>query len=71
MPASVYTASRLLGLDATWTAALVLTSSVPTGINAWLIANRFGVGHGLASSSITITTAVGVVTTTFWAWLLG
>ena len=71
LPASVYTASRLLGLDATWTAALVLTSSVPTGINAWLIANRFGVGHGLASSSITITTAVGVVTTTFWAWLLG
>ncbi|WP_026790736.1 AEC family transporter [Pleomorphomonas oryzae] len=71
LPASVYAASRLLGLDATWTAALVLTSSVPTGINAWLIANRFGVGHGLASSSITITTAVGVVTTTFWAWLLG
>jgi len=71
LPASVYAASRLLGLDGTWTAALVLTASVPTGINAWLIANRFGVGHGLASSSITITTAIGVVTTTFWAWLLG
>lgn len=71
LPASVYVASHLLGLNDSWTAALVLTSSVPTGINAWLIANRFGVGHGLASSSITITTAVGVVTTTFWAWLLG
>ena len=70
LPASVYTASRLLGLDATWTAALVLTSSVPTGINAWLIANRFGVGHGLAASAISLSTAVGVLSVTLWAWML-
>ena len=63
--------SRLIGLSANWEAGLVLTSSVPTGINAWLIANRFGVGQGLASSSITITTALGVVTVTLWAWLVG
>jgi len=70
LPACVWAASHLLGLSHEWMLALVLTSSVPTGINAWLIANRFGVGHGLAASTITLTTAVGVLTVTFWAWLL-
>ena len=70
LPACVWAASLLLGLSHDWTVALVLTSSVPTGINAWLIANRFGVGHGLAASTISLTTAAGVLTVTFWAWLL-
>ncbi|MFA7413958.1 MAG: AEC family transporter [Rhizobium sp.] len=70
LPACVWAASRMLGLSDDWTAAMVLTSSVPTGINAWLIANRFGVGHGLAASTITLTTAAGVFSVTFWAWLL-
>ena len=70
MPAVVWVASTLLGLSPQWTAALVLTSSVPTGINAWLIASRFGVGQGLAASVITLSTAAGVVTVSFWALLL-
>ncbi len=70
LPASVWAASRIVGLSPQWTSAMVLTSCVPTGVNAWLIANRFGVGHGLAASAITFTTALGVVTVTFWAWLL-
>lgn len=70
MPGCVWLACRLLGLSPEWTAALVLTSSVPTGINAWLIANRFGVGHGLAASAISLSTAAGVLSVTLWAWLL-
>ncbi len=70
MPATVWGACHLLGLSPAWTAALVLTSSVPTGINAWLIANRFGVGHAIAASSITLTTALGVLSVTFWAYML-
>ncbi|TCL71920.1 AEC family transporter [Rhizobium sp. BK251] len=71
LPASVWTASHLLDLSDEWTAALVLTSSVPTGVNAWLIANRFGVGHGLAASTITITTALGAISVSLWAYFLG
>jgi predicted permease len=71
LPACVWTSSHLLGLEADWTAALVLISAVPTGVNAWLIANRFGVGHGLAASTITFTTALGAITVSFWAYLLG
>ncbi|MDX3928308.1 MAG: AEC family transporter [Shinella sp.] len=70
LPGSVYIACRLLGLGPEWTAAMVLTSSVPTGINAWLLANHFGVGHALASSTITMTTVFGVLSVSFWAWLL-
>jgi malonate transporter and related proteins len=70
MPAAVWLSSHLLGLSPQWTAALVLTSSVPTGINAWLIANRFGVGQGLAASVITLSTAVGVLSVSLWALFL-
>lgn len=71
LPACVWTSCHLLGLDAHWTAAMVLTSSVPTGVNAWLIATRFGVGQGLAASAITLSTLFGVFTVTFWAALVG
>jgi Predicted permeases len=71
MPAVVFLLARLVGLDPVWTAALVLTAAVPTGVNAYLIANHFGHGHGLASSVITLSTAVGVVTVSIWAVLIG
>jgi predicted permease len=71
LPGCVWAASHLLGLSPEWTAAIVLTSSVPTGVNAWLIANRFGVGHSLAASTITVTTALGAITVSLWAYFLG
>lgn len=71
LPGCVWAASHLLGLSSEWTAAIVLTSSVPTGVNAWLIANRFGVGHSLAASTITVTTALGAITVSLWAYFLG
>ncbi|MFB2552678.1 AEC family transporter [Ensifer soli] len=70
MPAVVYGLCLLLGLNQTWTTALVLTASVPTGVNAWLIANHFNTGQALASSTITLTTAIGVVSVSAWAFLL-
>lgn len=71
LPASVWASCHLLGLSPRWTAAMVLTSSVPTGVNAWLIANRFNAGHGLAASAITLSTLFGVLTVTFWAAYVG
>ncbi|MHC2299688.1 AEC family transporter [Rhizobium mongolense] len=71
LPCCVWTASHLVGLTGSWTAALVLIAAVPTGVNAWLIANRFGVGHSLAASTITVTTALGAISVSLWAYLLG
>lgn len=70
LPACVFVLSRLLGLSPAWTSAMVLTSSVPTGINAWIIATRFQSGGSLAASVISITTVLGIVSVSFWAWLL-
>lgn len=70
LPACVYGAALLLGLPHDWTLALVLTASVPTGVNAWLIASHFNAGHGLASSTITLTTLLGVLTVSGWAYIL-
>lgn len=71
MPACVYAVARLLDLSPAWTMAIVLTSSVPTGINAWLIAMRFRAGQGMAASTISITTLLGVLSVSFWMWFLG
>lgn len=70
LPAVVFAVTHLMGLPRDWAAALVLTSSVPSGINSWLIAQRFRSGASLAASVISITTAFGVFTVSFWAWLL-
>ena len=71
LPACVLVFASLLGLSREWQAALVLTSSVPTGINAWLIAAQFRTAENLAASAISVTTACGVLTVMFWAWVLG
>ncbi|CAD7030092.1 AEC family transporter [Pseudorhizobium endolithicum] len=70
LPAAVFLMGKLLGLSPAWSAAIVLTSSVPTGINAWLIAHRFRSGQNIAASTISVTTAFGIVSVSFWAWLL-
>jgi predicted permease len=71
MPALVFGFSTLLGLSPEWRAALVLVASVPTGVNAWLIAVQFNTAEALAASAITLTTGLGVLSVTFWAWMVG
>ena len=71
LPACVLVFSQLMGLSRDWQAALVLTSSVPTGVNAWLIAAQFRTAENTAASAITVTTFCGVLSVTFWAWMMG
>jgi predicted permease len=70
MPALVFVASRAIGLPPVGVAALTLTAACPTGVNAYLIANRLGTGEALASNSLLISTAAGVATVTLWLTLL-
>lgn len=68
LPAVVLAASWALALPRDWAMALVLNASIPTGVNAWLVAERFKAGQSLAASTITLTTLLGVVTVSLWAW---
>lgn len=66
LPALVFVASRAIGLSPIGVAALTLTASCPTGVNAFLIASRLGTGQALASNTLVISTAAGVATVTLW-----
>ncbi len=71
MPAIVYVmAKHVVGLPELWVAAATLTAACPTGVNAFIFANRYGTGHAMSANSITFTTASAVVTTFLWAALL-
>jgi hypothetical protein len=75
MPAMVLLlAATVVPLPPVWAKAMVITAACPTGVNSYLVANRFGTGQALASNAITLTTALAVVTVTVWLqvvnWLL-
>jgi predicted permease len=74
MPAIVFGfAVYVIPLPPVWAKAIVIAAACPTGVNAYLVATRFDTGQALASSAITLTTAIAVVTVAFWlhavAWL--
>jgi malonate transporter len=55
---------------AVWLGAAVLFAACPSGINAYLLANRYGTGVRIASSSIALSTALAIVSVTGWLWVL-
>jgi malonate transporter and related proteins len=54
-----------------WAGVAVLFAAAPSGINAYLFAERYRTGIAIASGSITIGTVLSVLTTTFWLAVLG
>ncbi len=72
MPAIVWVlATQVFSLPPFWTAVVTIVAACPTGVNAWLISNRFRTGHAIAANSITLTGAASVITLPLWLWLLG
>ncbi|WP_306030852.1 AEC family transporter [Stappia sp. MMSF_3263] len=72
MPAVVYVmAAHVVHLPPLWISVATLTAACPTGINAFLFANRYGTGHAMSANSITLTTALAVVATGAWMAFLG
>jgi predicted permease len=66
LPALVLGMAWLIGLPPVGIAAITLTASCPTGVNAPLIAIRLGTGEALASNVLVFSTAGGVVTVAMW-----
>lgn len=64
----------LIPLPPIWAKAIVIAAACPTGVNAYLVAARFGTGQALSSNAITLTTGLSVVTVSAWvtvvAWWL-
>jgi malonate transporter len=66
MPAVALGMALLLGLPELQAKVAVAAASLPAGVNSWLIASRLGTGQRLASTSMTIGTALAAVTTGLW-----
>ena len=66
MPALALAVAWVAGLPPLTAKVLVTAAAMPTGVNPYLIATRFGTGQVLASNSLTISTALAAVTLGFW-----
>ena len=66
MPAVALGMALLLGLPEFQVKAVVAAASLPAGVNSWLIANRLDTGQRLASTSMTLGTALAAATTGIW-----
>ena len=70
MPALVYVAVVLvLKVDPIFARIAVITSAMPSGINAYVFATSYNRSVEVAASSVLITTAASVLTVTFWLYV--
>ncbi|WP_417687583.1 AEC family transporter [Roseibium sp.] len=67
MPAIVYAVSaHVFQLPPLWVAVATVTAACPTGINAYIFANRYGTGHAMSANSISMTTLAAVISSGLW-----
>ncbi|WP_230532844.1 AEC family transporter [Microvirga roseola] len=64
-------ATLVFDMPPVWAGVAVLFASCPSGINAYLFAERYGEGVALASSAVTLSTALALGTTLVWLYVLG
>lgn len=70
MPAAVWAACLMLGVPPFGTAVTVLVAALPTGANAYLLAQRYGIEADRSGATVLVTTATSVVTlSVLLAWL--
>ena len=64
-------ATQVFDVPPVWAGVAVLFASCPSGINAYLFAQRYGEGVALASSAVTLSTILALGTTLAWLYVLG
>ncbi|MGL4240362.1 MAG: AEC family transporter [Beijerinckiaceae bacterium] len=70
-PAIVYLlAFHVLPMPPVWAGVAVIFAACPTGVNGYLLAQRYQVGVANASAAIAVTTVLSVVTMGFWIWMV-
>jgi predicted permease len=70
MPAVVWAACLALDVPRFETAVTVLTAALPTGANAYLLAQRYRIEADRSGATVLVTTAVSVFTlSALLAWL--
>ena len=70
-PAIVYALTRVLPMPPVWADVAVVFAAMPCGINAYLLAQRYGTGVAASASAVSLSTAVSLFTVTLWFLILG
>ena len=66
-----FLAERVFALAPVYVGAAVVFAAAPVGVNAFVVAQRYRAGVEIASGAIALSTALSVLTTSFWLWWLG
>jgi malonate transporter and related proteins len=70
-PALVYVlAYHVFPMPPVWAAVAVIFAACPSGVNAYLLAQRYKTGVALSSSLVASSTLFAVATMTGWVWLV-
>jgi predicted permease len=64
-------ATRVFVLPPAWTGVAVLFAACPTGVNAYLLAERYKRGVALTSSAVSLSTMLAMLTMFGWLQVLG
>ncbi|HEV2606215.1 MAG TPA: AEC family transporter [Microvirga sp.] len=64
-------ATQVFDMPRAWAGVAVLFAACPTGINAYLFAQRYGEGVALSSTTIALSTGLALVTIVVWLQALG
>lgn len=70
-PALVLLFTLLVPMPPVWAGVAVLFAAMPCGVNAYLLAQRYGSGVQTSASAVSLSTAVSLFTITFWLYVLG
>jgi malonate transporter len=63
-------ATHVFEMPRAWAGVAVLFAACPSGINAYLFAERYGEGVAIASSAVTLSTALALATILIWLQVL-
>jgi malonate transporter and related proteins len=64
-------ATRVFTMPAAWAGVAVLFAAMPSGVNAYLFAERYRTGVAISSGAIAISTALCVLSSAFWLAVMG
>jgi predicted permease len=64
-------ATQVFDMPRAWAGVAVLFAACPSGINAFLFAERYGEGVAVASSAVALSTALALGTIVIWLQVLG
>ncbi len=70
-PLIVLLLTLVLPMPPVWAGVAVLFASMPSGINGYLLAQRYGVGMVSSTSAVSLSTGLAVFTIAFWLYVLG